>query len=300
MEPIDIKSLSEIDRLIAEKCDDGNGLLEEEKGEISIFTKAQQDFKKAEQDSIGKGKLPEVTIKGITYYYNIIVNALVKKPEKIDDPIEEKPDALMVDNTNTMIAASTNLIDDVTTYQLLKRLKGVSNLEDMPPEKKEKMEEKIEYVKKIVSKYCDKYNICELAPIIADTLGNETGGYVFSKNVLQNPGSKYKGCMQVDYTNCQCIFSEGPSKYKDWHKKHFSQDDEQIEELRSKYKNARNLYSAIQKDIELGLEVGIIAFKAKLHEAGGSVEKAIALYCGSQYKFPYDRYPDAPKHFEIT
>lgn len=103
------------------------------------------------------------------------------------------------------------------------------------------------------------------------------------KNPWKIPEGLYKGVMQVDFKTCQCIYSEGGKINEAWHKAHFSQDDARIDEMKKKYPTAKDLFQAIQKDVELGLEVGIIALKAKIHEAKNSVSGGISKYCGGNY-----------------
>ena len=158
-------------------------------------------------------------------------------------------------------------------------------------------EQSIKEVATMVIRLCKKYEIYELSPLIAHILGYETGGFVFNKEKMDPQGKKYKGVMQVDFLTCKCIFSEGPQKNKDWHDKHFSQDNVRIEELRKKYGTAKNLYEAMKTDVKLGLEVGIIAYKAKLHEVNGNVTKALKNYCGGDYTYPFK---NVPKHFDVS
>lgn len=194
-------------------------------------------------------------------------------------------------------------VSSLVEKQLVKRLpKGrsgqkCSSIADLPQSKQAEYREKIAYITKMVIEKCEKYEIEDLAPVIAEMLGVETGGYNFTERVMKNPGRSYKGVMQVDYETCKSIYSEGGAKYVDWHKRHFSQDDQRIAELKAKYPTAKSLYNAIQEDVELGLEVGIIAFKAKIHQSKGSVAGGIAKYCGNQYKC---NIPGVPSRFDVN
>ena len=69
---------------------------------------------------------------------------------------------------------------------------------------------------------------------------------------------------------------------------HYAHDDARISELKTKYPTPEKLYEAIQKDVALGVEVGIMAYKASLSMNRGSTTAALAQYCGNQYKFPAD------------
>ena len=185
--------------------------------------------------------------------------------------------------------ANYKKVYDVALNQAICRIKTkkggfAKKIEDIPPTERQKYIDLADRVTKMTIKLCKKYEIESLAPLIADMMGYETGGYKFTQYVLSEKNKTHKGAMQVDFETCQCIFSEGPKKNKDWHDKHFTQDDKRIAVLKSKYKTARKLYQAIQKDVELGLEVGIIAYKAKLSVAKGNVHKAVGLYCGNDYK----------------
>lgn len=177
----------------------------------------------------------------------------------------------------------------IVDNQLVKRIyKGshagyYKTISELPQNIQAKYIQKAEDVTKMVIEKCRKYDIEAIAPVIAQVLAMESGGFNFTDSVMKD-NKLYKGVMQVNLKTCQCIFSEGGKDYKDWHKLHFSRDDARINELKRKYKTAQKLYTAIQSDVKLGLEVGIIALKAKIHIANNSVAGGIALYCGSNYK----------------
>ena len=73
--------------------------------------------------------------------------------------------------------------------------------------------------------------------------------------------------------------------------RHFAADDERINELKKKYPTVDALYQAIQSDVSLGLEVGIMAFKGKLSRAKGYTGKAVSQYCAGQYRVASDTIP---------
>lgn len=158
----------------------------------------------------------------------------------------------------------------------------------------EKYNEHAEYVTKIVIEKCQKYNIEDLIPVVAEMLGVESGGYVFNDEVMVHKGSKYKGVMQCDLTTCLVIYGEGRGEYD--HKRYCKQDESRINELKSKYPTAKDLYNAIQHDAELGLEVGIMALKIKIAANKGSVSKGIQGYCGNQYRC---KIPGVPTKIDI-
>ncbi len=244
-----------------------------------------------------KQRAESLGIKNIQDYKTI--NDINKLNTYISNLVKQIENAKVPQSTSVQSEANTpaqpkrsqleQKVYDAALDQAIRRVgvgkgKKAKKIEDILPKDRQKYIDLANRVTDMVMRLTKKYEIEDLAPLIADMMGYETGGYDFSNKVLKNEGRKYKGVMQVDFETCQCIFSEGPQKNKDWHKKHFTQDDKRIAGLKAKYKTASQLYSAIQKDVELGLEVGIIAYKAKLSVAKGDVHKALAMYCGSQYK----------------
>lgn len=214
---------------------------------------------------------------------NKFINSTVKKIETVEIKIAQT-DSIEPIKRNRQYKPVSNVV----TMQLIKRFpngKGgfYTDISQMPKNEQAKYLEKAENITKMVIEKCQKYDIEEIAPVIADVLGNESGGYNFCKKSMENPGGLYKGVMQVDFKTCQCIYSEGGKINEAWHKAHFSQDDARIDEMKKKYPTAKDLFQAIQKDVELGLEVGIIALKAKIHEAKNSVSGGISKYCGGNY-----------------
>lgn len=220
--------------------------------------------------------------------------------KEIHGRLEQQPDALRVQKA--MVAGG----GERTNFDVIKAANKYSAIQTLV-EKGAKAhgnnlsQEKIEEITTMVIQLCDKYQIPDLAPVIAQILSNETGGFVFNEKALKNPGKSYKGCMQVDLETCCCIYGMTQSSFKDYDNKmrrskqtksvyeydkkhHFSQDMERIKELKKKYPTPKALYQAMQKDVKLGLEVGIIAFKAKLSRSNGSVSRAVAQYCGNQYR----------------
>ena len=88
MENINIKDTYKgIDLLIAQKCDDGDGIFK--KDEESILIKAKQEFEES-------GEKQETTIKGVKYYYNKYINAFLEFPQKLQEISTEITDALRV------------------------------------------------------------------------------------------------------------------------------------------------------------------------------------------------------------
>ena len=136
--------------------------------------------------------------------------------------------------------------------------------------------EKANYVTDMVMKNCKKYEIADLAPVITTMLGVETGGFNFSSRVMVNEESQHKGVMQTDLKIIESLYNDKTSS-----------DVKFVQELKSKYKTPEALYKAIQSDVELGLQVGILAFKLKLRGTNGNVAKGVKNYCGNQYKYDY-------------
>ena len=56
------------------------------------------------------------------------------------------------------------------------------------------------------------------------------------------------------------------------------------------------MYKAIQSDVGLGIEMGILTFKIKLSYARGNVSKAQSEYCVGQYTCDL---LDVPAKFDI-
>lgn len=219
--------------------------------------------------------------------------------KEINDRMKQEPDALRVEKLPIPVKGQSkfNIVktaEITTTVQTL--------IENGARAHGNKLsEEKIKEMTLMVVQLCSEYQISDLAPVITQILSNETGGFVFNDKVLKNSGKSFKGCMQVDLETCCCIYGMSQSSFKDFDDKirqskakkqiyeydqqhHFFQDRVRIKELEKKYPTPKALYQAIQKDIALGLEVGIIAFKAKLSRSKGSVSGAVAQYCGNQYR----------------
>jgi len=146
----------------------------------------------------------------------------------------------------------------------------------------------------MVCKLSDNYGIDP--EIIVKALEAETGGYKFTPDVMVNKDSKYKGVMQVDLDNIKIMYAD-ESKANDkslsdkerriaYSHRFFRADDKRINQLKRKYKTPEALYAAIQKDVSLGLEVGIMVFKSKLNYHQGNVDAALGSYCGKGYKMP--------------
>lgn len=135
--------------------------------------------------------------------------------------------------------------------------------------------------------------------IIAPMLGHETGGFVFEKRTMDpDKKPKIKGVMQVHidmietmYANPKDANNPKLSRHKRaiaYDNRHYRADASRIAELKTKYPTAKDLFNAIKKDVTLGLEVGIMAYKAKLSGQKGDTRKALRAYCGDQYRLPSD------------
>ena len=133
---------------------------------------------------------------------------------------------------------------------------------------------------KRVTEKCKKYHMPELSSVIAFRLGEETGGYVYpgeskSKKSLHSHSGKYFGSMQVNDDILKSIYGKN-SDYE----KYFIQDKKYIDAIKQKYKTIQKLKEKMKTDVDLGLEIGILAFRAKLRQAKGDVNKAHKMYCG--------------------
>lgn len=156
--------------------------------------------------------------------------------------------------------------------------------------------EKAQGIANMICYLSEKYGLDP--EITVAILEKETGGYNFKDSVMVHPGSQYKGVMQVDKTTLEIMYADGNAYKKlksgtrkailSYDHRHFKADDERIAELKKKYPTVDSLYLAIQKDVALGVEVGIMAYKGKLSRAKGDTRKALAQYCGSQYRLPPD------------
>lgn len=289
---IKISDFTGIFRAMAEKANtNGDEVLDY--NETSIFNAIRKTHDKKHNTFIFDDIL--FNEKGTEYNFieKEVPDALrVENLYKIEESQDEQKNILALQKADTVPAAE-NIAINIKRDAKYKDIKRVVYKKVGAKDAEKKTKE----IAPMVIELCKKYEIYELSPLIANILGYETGGYVFTKEKMDPEHKKYKGVMQVDFLTCECIFSEGPLKNKDWHDKHFSQDDTRIEELRKKYGNAKNLYEAIKTDVKLGLEVGIIAYKAKLHETKGNVAKALHNYCGSDYTYPFN---NIPKIFDVS
>ena len=153
-------------------------------------------------------------------------------------------------------------------------------------------------IKEITNMICNLSDNYGMDPeLIAPILAHETGGFVFTAKVMSGR-DKYKGVGQVDRDVVDCLYAppynwktKYPTKRDEalsYDTMHWQQDKKRIEQLKKKYLTAEALWKAIQKDVSLGLEVSIIAYKMKLHAAKGNTRVALSNYCSGQYQLPAD------------
>ncbi len=160
----------------------------------------------------------------------------------------------------------------------------------------------IKGITNMVSALSEKYGVDP--EIIAGILNVESGGYVFSDKVMKNPGRQYKGVMQVDLETLECMYAD-PNDWKtkgskltkhqyavSYDHRHYAADDARIAELKKEYPTPEALYEAIQSDVSLGVEVGIMAFKGKLSRTKGYTSQAVKQYCAGQYRVTSDTIPE--------
>lgn len=193
---------------------------------------------------------------------------------------------------------------NIIELQLVKRLavkNKYKNIADMPKSMQADYRQKAEYVTKMVIEKCEKYKVEDLAEVVAEILGIESGGYDFSDKVLKRPGSQFKGVMQVNLEACCILYGESCPKFIDFdgkvrssnlksedykgdQKRHCKQDLVRINKLKEKYPTPQSLYQAIQKDIGLGLEVGILFLKYKISLKKNNVKAGIYAYGDENFK----------------
>jgi len=176
--------------------------------------------------------------------------------------------------------------NQVKYNRVLNRIKKNKNLSNKGDAK---------YIANMVCTLSDRYG---LDPEITVSILERESQFNFTPRVMVHKGSQYKGVMQVNPEIIRCMYANP----KDANNKkltlkqrkeagshvHYAHDDARISELKTKYPTPEKLYEAIQKDVALGIEVGIMAYKASLSMNRGSTTAALAQYCGNQYKFPAD------------
>lgn len=214
--------------------------------------------------------------------------------------MEATTDATRVDNSNTVTVQklyTSKVVNDKMNYsrndilniavdQVIKRMPELKNINPASkriniakqkyPQAYNKALAKANAVTDMVMKNCSKYEVADLTPIVTTMLGVETGGFNFSSKVMKNPKSQFKGVMQTNLDAIKSLYNDSKSS-----------DAKFVKELKAKYKTPNALYTAIQTDVELGLQVGILVFKAKIRGAGGNVAQGVRNYCGNQYKYDY-------------
>ena len=181
-----------------------------------------------------------------------------------------------------------------TKYEKLTEMKDLNQRENVQKLAKREIE-------RVVQK-CQKYNMLELAPIIAFRLGEETGGYVYpgeskEKKSLHSPDGTYFGSMQVDNTVLECIYGENSKnkRIKYDYEHYYSNDEKFINIIKKQYPTIQKLKDAMKTDVDLGLEIGILYFRSRLRFAKGNVNAAHEKYCGRSIpsKVPH------PKNFNV-
>lgn len=169
-------------------------------------------------------------------------------------------------------------------------------------------------IKAITNMICQLSENYGLDPeLIAPLLGTETGGFVFDKKIMQS-NNGYHGVMQVDYTTIETLYADDynpKKKYKNRHASnvsydhiHCKHDQVRIDELKKIYKTEQDLWNAIGKDVSLGVEIGIMAYKMKLHIKKGDTKAAFSAYSAGNYSLPKDstavkKYDIIPKYKNV-
>lgn len=151
-----------------------------------------------------------------------------------------------------------------------------------------------EEIAKMVCSLSEQYGINP--EITTYILQVETGGYVFDDQSMGVNSNIYNGVMQVDLTTIKSMYAK-TEDYKNsklpnterriaFDHRYFENNEERINELKQIYKTPQDLYMALEQDVALGVEVGIIAYKGKLSMFGGDTKKAMKGYTGGNYTFP--------------
>ena len=184
----------------------------------------------------------------------------------------------------------------------------LTDFKDYKPSNPQKYNKVLTYINKkvkgergiaIANMVCAKSEEYGIDPeITARILDVETGGFVFNERSMNPTKNSHKGVMQVDRTTIECMYADPKNANNTklsqhqravaYDHRHFVADQERIDQLKKQYPTVDDLYNAIQTDVTLGLEVGIIAYKGKLSRHKGDVKSALAEYCGSQYKLNQD------------
>lgn len=156
-------------------------------------------------------------------------------------------------------------------------------------------EKETKIISNMVCAMSDRYGIDP--ELIAFILNHESGGFVFEKKVMDPDGKpSIKGVMQVHKDMLESMYANPKDANNPkltvkqqriaGDNRNFRADAKRIAELKTQYPTVDDLFNAIKKDVTLGLEVGIMAYKAKLSGSRGNTRGAILAYCGSQYHLP--------------
>lgn len=236
--------------------------------------------------------------------------------KNINQKIVERNDATKVAKPNIPLVSS-NTSDNFNSYFNLKSGKTAykEEFKDYQPVNRNKYNkvynqvvsnmkshgadsdpQKAKAVANMVCALSDKYGVDP--EITVTILGKESGGYQFTDEVMVNPGSIHKGVMQVDKDTVRSIYADRDnannkslslkSRKLAYDHIHFEADDKRINQLKKLYPTADKLYAAMQKDVALGVEIGLMAYKSKLSVTKGDTIAALKKYCGNQYRLPSD------------
>ena len=276
------------------------------KVDTSVYKEGEQGYNDGQLDFLEENEfkkqiaslLPKIADKTNAFFSGIrdkFLNGVTKKYT------EAQTDATRVDKSNIATVEkvynsaedinnkmnySRSDILEIAVDQAIKRMPELKHINPASkridiakrkyPQAYNKALNKANTVTDMVIKNCKKYKVSDLTPVVMTMLGVETGGFNFSSRVMKNPHDRNKGVMQTDLDAIKSLYNDNKSS-----------DVKFVKELKSKYKTPGALYTAIQSDVELGLQVGILVFKAKIRGAGGNVAKGVKSYCGNQYKYDY-------------
>ena len=216
------------------------------------------------------------------------------KPSPKTDNFEVNPSDEMLDRHNSVDSKWRETYSEYTPKNKVKYNKVHKFVENYA-KKQGNTTADIDAITNMICKLSDDYGIDP--EITAVILAHETGGFVFTPKVM-SARKNYKGVAQVDYTIIEILYasySDRKNKSLSDHQRavandhrHCLQDQARIDELKKKYPTPQDLWKAIQTDVSLGLEVGIMAFKMKLHAKDGNTAAALSKYCANQYHLPAD------------
>ena len=149
------------------------------------------------------------------------------------------------------------------------------------------------YIANMVCALSDKYGI---DPEITAAILSHECNFVFEPRTMNPVKKKFKGVMQVGPSEIRSMYANPKdannkelseeAQREAYSRKFYDSDEKRLDQLKKKYPTWEKLYNAIKTDVALGVELGIIVYKAKLTRHKGNTILALKEYCGNQYKLP--------------